>query len=54
MIALAPADATAISSSPASLKSRMVLPFWYRLTKIIRKKKPLSGCCCWKKWVIIC
>ena len=33
-----------IPSSPASLKSRLVLPFWYVLTKFVREKRPLNGC----------
>ena len=35
MIVHGPADATATASSLASLKSRMILPFWYRLIQII-------------------
>jgi len=31
-------------SSLASLKSRLVLPFWYRLTEIVVQKRPLNGC----------
>ena len=31
-------------SSLASLKSRLVLPFWYRLTLVILEKRPLNGC----------
>jgi len=36
-------------SSPASLKSRLVLPFWYQLTQVVLEKRPLNGCnssCC--------
>ena len=50
------------SLSLASVKSRSVLPFWYRLTWVVPDKGPLNGCCCcwgqsWKiqkhfKWVI--
>jgi len=40
------ADATATSSSLASLKSRMVLPFWCQLMQIVLEKKPLNGCLC--------
>jgi len=25
-------------------KSRLVLPFWYRLTQVVLKKRPLNGC----------
>jgi len=28
----------------ASLKSRMVLPFWCRLTQVVLEKRPLNGC----------
>jgi len=28
----------------ASLKSRLVLPFWYRLTQVVPEKRPLNGC----------
>ena len=41
------------SLSLASVKSRwlylwlpMVLPFWYRLTRVVPEKKPLNGCVC--------
>jgi len=30
--------------SLASVKSRLVLPFWYRLTWVLRDKGPLNGC----------
>ena len=30
--------------SLASFKSRLVLPFWYRLTQVVLKKRPLNGC----------
>jgi len=33
-----------LPSSLASFKSRLVLPFWYRLTQVVLEKKPLSGC----------
>jgi len=29
-----------------SVKSRLVLPFWYRLTWVILEKGPLNGCVC--------
>ena len=32
------------SLSLASVKSRLVLPFWYRLTRVVPKKWPLNGC----------
>jgi len=30
----------------ASVKSRLVLPFWYRLTRVVLDKGPLNGCVC--------
>jgi len=32
--------------SLASVKSRLVLPFWYRLTWVVLEKGPLNGCVC--------
>ena len=34
------------SLSFAPVKSRLVLPFSYRLTQVILEKRPLNGCCC--------
>ena len=34
------------SLSLASVKSRLVLPFWYRLTQVVPAKGPLNGCVC--------
>ena len=34
------------SQSLAPVKSRLVLPFWYRLTQVFLEKRPLNGCCC--------
>jgi len=34
------------SLSLASVKSRLVLPFWYWLTRVIPDKGPLNGCVC--------
>ena len=34
------------SLSLASFKSRLVLPFWYRLTWVVPDKRPLNGCVC--------
>jgi len=31
-------------SSLASVKSRPVLLFWYRLTQVVLEKRPLNGC----------
>jgi len=30
----------------ASLNSRLVLPFWYRLTRVVPEKGLLKGCVC--------
>ena len=30
----------------ASVKSRLVLPLWYRLTRVVTDKGPLNGCVC--------
>ena len=32
--------------SLASVKSRLVLPFWYRPTQVVPEKGPLNGCVC--------
>ena len=53
------------SLSLASVKSRLVLPFWYRPTRVVPDKGPLNGCVCvyqscdwlWRpppKWPILC
>jgi len=36
-------------SSLASFKSRLALPFWFWLTKVVLEKRPLNGCSslCW-------
>ena len=34
------------SLSLASVKSRLVLPFWYWLTWVVPDKGPLNGCAC--------
>ena len=34
------------SLSLASVKSRLVWPFWYRLTRVVPEKGPLNGCVC--------
>ena len=39
-----PSDATATPSSLASLKSRLVSPFWCQLTQVVLEKRPLNGC----------
>jgi len=30
--------------SPASVKLGLVLPFWYRLTRVVRDKEPVNVC----------
>jgi len=37
-----------------SSKSRLVLPFWYRLTRIVPDKGPLNGCVCVCVCVCVC
>ena len=34
------------SLSLASVKSRLVLPFWHRPTWVVPEKRPLNGCVC--------
>ena len=36
------------SLSLASVKSRLVLPFWYWLTWVVADKGPLTGVCCFR------
>ena len=38
------------SLSLASVKSRLVLPFWYWLSRVVPKKGPLNGCVCVCAW----
>jgi len=38
------------SLSVASVKSRLVLPIWYRLTRVVPEKGPLNGCA----WGCVC
>ena len=52
-LAYGPADATA-THSLASQKSRLVLPFWYRLTRVVPEKGPLNGCVCVCDWALEC
>jgi len=35
-----------LSLSLASVKSKLVLPFWYRLTQVVPEKGPLNRCVC--------
>jgi len=46
LFAYGPADATAFQKPIISclIKSRLVLPFWYRLTQVVLEKRPLNGC----------
>ena len=39
------------SLSLASVKSRLVLPFWYRPTRVVPEKGPLNGCVCVWVWL---
>ena len=44
------------SLSLASVKSRLVLPFWYCLTRVVLDKGPLNGCVCdlaVVKWLVV-
>jgi len=34
------------SMSLASVKSRLILPFWYRLTRVVLEKRPLNWFVC--------
>jgi len=45
-LAYGPADATATHYTLATVKSRLVLPFWYWLTQVVLEKGPLNGCVC--------
>ena len=42
------------SLSLASVKSRLVLPFWYRLTWVVPLKGPLNGCVCMVGMCVVC
>jgi len=39
------------SLSLASVKSKLVLPFWYRLTRVVPDKGPLNGVCVTEYWI---
>ena len=43
-LAYGSADATVTHLSLASVKSWLVLPFWYWLTQVVPEKGPLNGC----------
>jgi len=53
-LAYGPAYATA-TLSLASVKSRLLLPFWYRLTRVVPDKGPLnrSVCVCVCVWLML-
>jgi len=38
----------------ASVKSSLVLPFWYRLTGVVLDNRPLNGCVCVCVCVCVC
>ena len=38
---------TLINIDHRPVKSRLVLPFWYRLTRVVPGKGPLNGCICY-------
>ena len=42
------------SLSLASVKSRLVFLFWYRLTQVVQDKGPLNGCVCVCKQCVRC
>jgi len=42
------------SLSLAPVKSRLVLPFWYRLTQVVLENRPLNGCSSSSKPLIFC
>jgi len=42
------------SLSLAPVKSRLVLPFWYRLTRVVPDKGPLNVCVCVSVCVCVC
>ena len=42
---ICPADATATPLSLASVKSRLVLPFWYLLTRVVPEKRAVKRVC---------
>ena len=50
--AYGPADATPMSL--ASVKSRLVLHFWYQLTWVVPDKGPLNVCVCVCVCVYVC
>jgi len=49
-LAYGPADATDTHCLLLQKKSRLVLPFWYRLTRVVPDKGPLNGCMYVRIW----
>jgi len=45
-LAYGPVDATATHCLLLQKKSRLVLPYWYQLTRVVSDKGPLNGCVC--------
>ena len=45
-LAYGPAGSTATRCLLISVKSRLVLAFWYRLVRVVLDKGPLNGCVC--------
>jgi len=41
-------------SSLATFKSRLVLPFRYRLTQAVLEKRPLNGCSIRSRVIVVC
>jgi len=50
-LAYGPADATA-THCLASVKSRLVLPFWYRLTRVVSDERPLKRMYVWLNRIV--
>ena len=53
MVQLMPLHLKTPSSYLASFKSRLVLPFWYRLTRVVPDKGPLNECTCMRVCVCV-
>jgi len=43
-----------ISLEQGAVKSKLVLPFWYLLTRVVPEKRPLNGCVCSLYGVTFC
>jgi len=52
MVKLMPLRPKTPSSSLASFISRLVLPFWYRFTKVVLEKSPLNACSSVFRWTV--